>query len=392
MRVLHFRKKFSVLSEVPIYDYIVELERQGLTNHVVTLTRQNADSRPFDRVHVVNGPGRLHPTRVAQYVLRRIRRDHTEGASWPVVRRRLERLTERLSPDLIHAHRGPEAVLVSPVAVGLQIPLVVTFYGSDISRLPRHEAWRAKYADLWREVAAVTVLSNDMRHDAIRLGCPPGRLHVVHIGRDLGNTGARSLPHPVRHFISVGRLVEKKGHLDAVRAFSRIAAARPDLTLDLVGEGPLRPQLEHLVLELGIGAQVSLLGARPLRQTIELMRNADALILGSKTAEDGDREGTPGVLIEAQLVGLPCVATWHAGIPETVPVENHRLLATEGDVDEIAERLSWLIASPRATLEDIVARGRQFAAEHFDPAGQTARLRRVYEAAAALVPRDRRAR
>jgi glycosyltransferase involved in cell wall biosynthesis len=384
MRVLHFRKKFSVLSEVPIYDYITGLERHGLTNDVVTLMRQNAESRPFNRVHVLNGPGLLHPGRIAGYVLRRLRRDRTEGASWAVVRRRLGRLTERLSPDLIHAHRGPEGVLMSPVAVALQIPLVVTFYGSDISRLPRNEAWRARYADLWREVAAVTVLSDDMRQDAIRLGCPPERLHVVHIGRDLGSTRTRSLPHSVRHFISVGRLVEKKGHVDAVRAFSCVAAARPDVRLTLVGDGPLRSQLEQLVLELGVEAQVSLLGARPLSQTLDLMRNADALILASKTAEDGDREGTPAVLIEAQLMGLPCIATRHAGIPETVPVENHRLLATEGDVGELAERLSRLIATPRTALEDIVVRGRQFAVEQFDPSAQAAQLRQVYESAQAV--------
>jgi glycosyltransferase involved in cell wall biosynthesis len=391
MRVLHFRKKFSVLSEVPIYDYITGLERQGLTNDVVTLAHENADSRPFERVHVVSSPGPLHPIRVAHYLLRRLRKDANEGASWPVVRRRLGRLTARLSPDVIHAHRGPEAVLISPVAAALRIPLVVTFYGSDISRLPQNEAWRARYAHLWRDVAAVTVLSADMRKDAMGLGCPPGRLHVVHIGRDVGSLEGRSVPHPVRHFISVGRLVEKKGHLDVIRAFARVAAARRDLRLTLVGDGPLRSQLEHLILELGLGARVSLVGARPLSQTIALMRRADALILGSKTAGDGDREGTPGVLIEAQLLGLPCVATWHAGIPETVPPENHRLLAGEGHVEEIADRVAWLIGRPRTALEDIVAHGRRFVRDNFDVGRQAAQLRRVYESAAdGGPPRTRR--
>ena len=391
MRVLHFRKKFSVLSEVPIYDYVVGLERQGVVNHVVTLAHENAASRPFERVHVVPSPGPLHPVRVAHYVLRRLRHDANEGASWPVVRRRLLHLTARLSPDVIHAHRGPDAVLMSPVAAALRIPLVATFYGSDISRLPRHTAWRERYAALWPEVAAVTVLSLDMREDAIRLGCLPARLHVVHIGRDVGSLEARSVPSAVRHFIAVGRLVEKKGHLDVVRAFARVATVHRDVRLTIVGDGPLRSRLEQLILDLGVGDRVSLLGARPLRQTIDLMRRADALILGSKTAEDGDREGTPGVLIEAQLLGLPCVATRHAGIPETLPRENHGLLAAEGDVDAIAARLAWLLACPRDALGNIAARGRRFVDDNFNVGAQVAQLRRVYESATDGSPRSVRA-
>jgi glycosyltransferase involved in cell wall biosynthesis len=379
MRVLHFRKKFSVLSEIYIYDYIVGLERQGVSNHVVTLTRQHADSRPFDKVHVVSGPGRFHPSRVMTYVIGRLRENARDGSSWPVLRRRLRQLTARLSPDVIHAHCGPEAVLIAPVALALRIPLVVTFYGSDISRLPRHESWRTRYAQLWREAAAVTALSQDMRTDAVALGCPPDLLHVVHLGRDLASTPSPTVSHPVRRFISVGRLVEKKGHADAVRALGRIAMNRPDVHLTIIGDGPLRSPLERLVHELRLTGHVSLLGAQPITHTLEQMRRADAFILCSKAADDGDKEGTPAVLLEAQLIGLPCVATRHAGIPETIPLENHRLLATEGSVEEISERLSWLVGSTTATIDAIVTRGRQFVAEQFDLGTQVAHLRTIYE-------------
>ena len=382
MRVLHFRKTFSVLSETFLFDCITGLEREGIHNHVATLTRHNVDTRPFAKVHVVRGPGPFHLSRVVHYVMARFRADAPDGSSWPALRRGLERLTERLSPDVIHAHFGAEGVLVAPVARRCRIPLVVTFYGSDISRLAQHAPWRARYARLWSEATAVTVLSRTMWQDAVRLGCPPARLHVVHLGRDLQTLPTRAAVHPVRHFVSVGRLVEKKGHLDAVRAFGRIATHHPDLRLTIIGEGPLRPALQRLVRELRLEDRVALPGARPSPQTIEQMRDADAFILCSKTAADGDAEGTPTVLIEAQFIGLPCVSTRHAGIPEMIPPENHRLLAAEGNLEELSERLSYLIGEPSTTLAPIVARGRRFAIQHFDLRAQASTLRSVYDSVA----------
>lgn len=383
MRVLHVRKAFSVLSETFLFDCITGLEREGIHNDVATLTRHNMETRPFDKVHVVSRPGPLHPSRVMNYVMARLRAGATDGASWPALRRRFQRLTQRLSPDVIHAHFGAEGVLIAPVARRCRIPLVVTFYGSDLSRLPRHASWRARYAGLWREATAVTVLCTAMGQDAVRLGCPPARLHVVHLGRDLETLPTRDPVHPVRHFISVGRLVEKKGHLDAVRAFERLATAHPDLRLTIIGEGPLRPDLQRLVRELRLEDRVALPGAHPSRQTIEEMRTADAFLLCSKTAADGDKEGTPTVLIEAQFIGLPCVTTRHAGIPEMIPPDNHRLLATEGNVEELAERMSYLIGGTSTTLEPIVTRGRRFAIQHFDRRVQASALRSVYESVTA---------
>jgi glycosyltransferase involved in cell wall biosynthesis len=108
------------------------------------------------------------------------------------------------------------------------------------------------------------------------------------------------------------------------------------------------------------------------------MANADAFVLCSKTATNGDQEGTPAVLIEAQSLGLPCVATTHAGIPEMIPPENHRLLAGEGDIAGIAERLRWLICSPKTVVDDITLRGRSFVREKFDLVTQVSNLRSVY--------------
>lgn len=378
MRVMHFCRTFSPLSQTFVYDCITELERQGIDNQVAALKRQNADSRPFDRVHLVNGPGRFHPAVLVNRVVARIRSNITAQPPWLVLRRRLKGLVERLSPDLIHAHFGPAGVLISPVASRLQIPLVVTFYGRDISTLPRMPAWRRRYSQLWRDATAVAVLSNDMRADAVRFGCPSERIRIVHLARNLRSIPARHVSYPVRQLISVGRLVEKKGHLDTLRAFHRIAARHADLRLTIIGEGPLRLRLAGLIGEMRLQHQVSLLGAQPSARTLELMRDADAFVLCSRTAADGDKEGTPAALLEAQAIGLPCVATTHAGIPEMVPPENHTLLAPEGDVEGIVERLETLLAWSKHELQAVVTRGQRFIESQFDLAEEMGKLIAIY--------------
>jgi colanic acid/amylovoran biosynthesis glycosyltransferase len=377
MRVLHFSRSFSPLYQTFVYDYVVELERQGVDNHVVTINRQNTATRPFEKVYVIKAPGRSPLSRFYRRTLALFTQRSISEVSWPTLRCRLRRAIAEISPDIIHAHFGYEAVLVAPNAAEASIPLIATFYGYDVSRLPREMRWRKYYSQLWRDLSGVTVLSQTMRDAILRLGCPQSLVHVVRLGRtcDLPHKGTT---HPIKRFISVGRLVEKKGYLDVIHAFRRIITDYPDVRLDIVGGGDLRPQIESLIDHLGLRGHVSVHGPVPSEQTLQLMANADAFVLCSKTATNGDQEGTPAVLIEAQSLGLPCVATTHAGIPEMIPPENHRLLAGEGDIAGIAERLRWLICSPKTVVGDITLRGRSFVREKFDLVTQVSNLRSVY--------------
>ena len=93
---------------------------------------------------------------------------------------------------------------------------------------------------------------------------------------------------------------------------------------------------------------------------------ADAFILCSKTAPDGDREGVPTVLMEAQAVGLPCVSTRHSGIPEVIPEKNQWLLAEEGNITEIANRMERLVDISIDQLRRVVQRGRSKVEKDFN--------------------------
>jgi colanic acid/amylovoran biosynthesis glycosyltransferase len=379
MRILHFKRSFSKASETFLYAYITELENQGEENHVLTFERKNEKKRPFPKVNVVDDePGRWHPTRV-WYRLRLL--GEAEGPRRSVqmlVDQRTETAIKEIGPDLIHAHMGPEAVRMASFAEKLGIPLVATFYGYDVSQLPKEDDWREKYEDLWPHVDAATVLSQEMKETVVELGCPPEKIRVVHLGRDLDDFSYNAPDRRVQTVLFVGRLVEKKAPLDAIRAVEMANREGAGLSLEIVGEGSLRETLEAYVQENGLSEEVTFYGKVPNSTVAQRMREADAFILSSKTAPSGDREGTPTVLIEAQAAGLPCVTTHHSGIPEMIPEENHDLLAEEGDTKALAGILEELASRTVRELVEVADRGRRKVEREFDLSQEVAALRNVY--------------
>lgn len=378
MRVLHFADSFSPISETFVYDYVTELERQGADNHVVTFRRKNPEVRPFPKVHVVDRPGRWHPQRLWHRALVPFGIGAARTSDWPQTRDRVERVVRRVQPDVVHAHFGPAAVLMAPVAECLDVPLVTTFYGYDISSLPTEDFWAEAYDEFWPQVDAVTVLSNEMKSRAEKLGCPAEKLTVVHLSRDLENFPFHPPSRSVESVLFVGRLVPKKAPLDAVRAVEQANARGADLTLDLLGDGPLRDEVERYVKECDLGDAVTVHGRVPNDEVSSRMRKADAFILPSRTAPNGNREGTPTVLVEAQAVGLPCVSTRHAGIPEMIPEAHYDLLVSEGDVAALTEALWTLAGRPIDDLEQMAERGRRKVEQDFSLCEEVKRLHEIY--------------
>lgn len=359
MRVVHHCSVFSTLSETFIYDYVTELERQGVDTHVLTHRRENAERRPFEQVVVLPWPSSWGPRRIGYRLLELAGLREVYTSYWTLLRPVIKNELLRIRPDVIHAHFGRMGAMMAPIASALDIPLVVTFYGYDISELPRQKRWQKAYEKIWHTAQAIVVLSEEMKHRAIKCGAPLERVQIVHLARDLEVFSYRPPNPPIRELVSVGRLTEKKGHLDAIRAIQRLVQEGQDLYLRIVGGGALYDQLDRYIRDNNLQDHVELTGAQPNEKVAGYLRGADAFILCSKTAPSGDREGTPTVLIEAQAVGLPCISTRHAGIPEMIPADNHRLLAEEGNVDQIVESLDWLLKQSHEKVHAIAEAGRE---------------------------------
>ena len=230
------------------------------------------------------------------------------------------------------------------------LPFVVVFHGVDVARhlpaLPEKERSR-----LWKAMTRGLPVSRFWKNRLVELGCPPGKLKVHHMGIDTERF--RPAETTVREsggfrMVSVCRLVDKKGIDTALEAVARIIReypARP-VTYDIVGNGPERSRLEQLAASLGIGGAVTFHGERPREYIRDLFAEADAFVLPSRTASNGDMEGIPVSLMEAMASGLAVVSTHHSGIPELVEDGVSGLLAGENDIEGIARALKSLIDDP----------------------------------------------
>lgn len=156
-----------------------------------------------------------------------------------------------------------------------------------------------------------------------------------------------STPGPLR-LLTVGRLSPEKGHLGLLQAFHRLRQTGVDARLTIIGDGPLRGELERRVIELGLAGHCELLGQRAEGEVLEALADADLFVMSSFM------EGLPVVLMEALGMGVPVVAPCVAGIPELVRHDDTGLLYTVGDWDDLARQMGRACADPalRRSLAD----------------------------------------
>lgn len=289
-------------------------------------------------------------------------------ASWPAacVAFVLIRLNRT---DVVLAEFGFHAVRVMNACAWTNVPLVVHFRGSDASAHRRLTLLRERYRRLMHLSSALLAKSRAMKSVLVDLGADPAAVTITPSGADetlfLGGDPSSQPPH----ILFVGRLIEKKGPLDALEAFAQARSLvseqlRAEMRLRIVGDGPLQTAVQSRVHDLGLQECVDFLGVQPPPAVADWMARSRCLLLPSRTASDGDAEGCPVAVLEAQLSGLPVVSTWHAGIPEVI--ENHKtgLLLDEGDVAGLASALALMCRDPRRA-QQLGSAGRARVMTHF---------------------------
>lgn len=228
-------------------------------------------------------------------------------------------------------------------------PIATVFHGKDMSAYLRKKP--NAYASLFQRGDLFLPISEVWREKLIALGAPPDRTLVHRMGVDTSRfmlkPRALQWGEPVR-FIGVGRMVEKKGFDDALTAFAAMTAApgAPKATLTLIGDGPLRQQLQARAAQLKQDGAVRFTGLLAHAEVAHELSQAHVFVLPSKTAASGDMEGIPVALMEALAQGLPALATRHSGTPELAEHEKSGLLCDEGDWRALSANMLALAREP----------------------------------------------
>jgi glycosyltransferase involved in cell wall biosynthesis len=215
--------------------------------------------------------------------------------------------------------------------------------GTDVSLIPQSRLPRAMILKAIERAAAVTTVAGALRDGLIDLGADPAKLTVVEHGVDLDLFRPPADRAAVRAhmalagptLLSVGHLIDRKGHDFAIRA----TAMLPGATLMIAGDGPREGALRALAKAQGVDDRVRFLGHVDQQRLPDLYGAADA------TLSCSDREGIANVLLESLACGTPLVATPVWGSPEVVRVPEAGLLVAERTDAAIAEGAKRLLAA-----------------------------------------------
>lgn len=258
----------------------------------------------------------------------------------------LARLLRNLRVDAVLAEYGTTGAYLVEGCKKSQVPLFVHFHGFDASIRTILDAHRDAYRNMFDYASGIVVVSNAMKNRLLPLGAPSERLHLNPCGVDPNRFSGGSPETSGLVFLGVGRFVEKKAPYLTVLAFSKVVQAMPAARLIMVGDGPLLGPCKRMASALGIGTAIKFLGVQDPGRVGELMRNARAFVQHSLEADNGDSEGTPVAVIEAQMTGLPVISTRHAGIPDVVTEGETGFLVDEGDIDGMSARMLQLARNP----------------------------------------------
>jgi len=245
---------------------------------------------------------------------------------------------------LIHAHFGNDGVASLPLKRRLKIPLITSFYGYDLGS--QLSVLKSYYRKLSKDGDLFLALSQNMVEDLINIGFPKHKIRVHHLGVNIDEVRSYLINVKKNNkltFTIGARLNENKGIQDAIMGFSLTVKKYANIELRIVGGGKYEENLRQLVCELNLNGKIifinNLSQQNPRKILLEEFAKSDIVILTSYTTKDGSKEGTPVVLMEAQAMGKPCIATRHAGIPEVVLDNETGFLVEERDVLGISDAM-----------------------------------------------------
>lgn len=386
-------KGYPRLSETFIAQEIEELEKRGLDVSIFSLRMP-----PEGHIHAVHDRIRAEVVYLPEYIskeplrcwraYRNLRRySGYRKALWRFLRdfvrdptanraRRFGQalvMADELKPNVksLHAH-----FLHTPASVAQYVSLLTglewscSAHAKDIWTTPDWDKKEKVAAAKWVVVCSKAGLNNLLNlipdHNTRR------KIFLAYHGLDLSQfipfhrklspRDGKKIDDPVK-ILSVGRAVEKKGFEDLIDAL-KVLPKCLHWRLIHIGDGPLIDKLKSRAKRVGLAAFIEWSGALNQKEVLAACRSADIFVLASRTAANGDKDGLPNVLVEAQSQGLPCLSTDVSAISELIEDGRTGLLVDERDINNLADQLARLIQGPELR-QDIGSAGQKRVVENF---------------------------
>lgn len=275
---------------------------------------------------------------------------------------------------LIHAHSGSVSAWAALLASRKHgIPLVVTYHGSEVhdGLVNHHKGWEMcrdvfKYAELNLPV------SRDLESILKRHAKSQGSCETLVLGVDQSRFFPSWEVKKERNVLFVGDVKKEKGIFDLLMAWKEVKKVCPDAMLTVVGNDCTGGEFSKRVASLDLADSVRMLGPLPNQTIPDVMRESSLFCLPSYG------EGLPVSIMEAMVCGLPIVATRVGGIPDIVFHNQTGLLVDKGNIQGLAQALTWLLSKPDE-ITRLSQAARMFACEHFDGEKSADRLVKLYK-------------
>jgi len=394
-RLGYVLKRYPRLSETFIASEIIELERQGESVTIFAISNPAEPVRHAFvrrvRAPIVYLPHRplMEPVRVLRALMDALATNpsawlHAAAtclrSPWVINLRRLWQATVlhrelRLARiDHVHAHFATAAARLASLATIMGGPTYsVTAHAKDIYHSDvRSDHLRDRVAGA--QFVATVSEANRTYLTRILGGSTP--IHVVANSVDARRIQATGPRQPEPDLVlSVARLVEKKGLADVVEACAFVTQRGRPLRLVIVGDGPLRPSLEALVMQRGVFAIFT--GPIAHEEVLQLYRRAAVFCLPCVVAADGDRDGLPTSVLEAMAAGVPVVTTDLNGLAEVVVDGQTGLVVPANDPGAIASAIEELLSNP-GEAERLGLTGRSHVERAFAISASVVRLRSLF--------------
>lgn len=275
-------------------------------------------------------------------------------------------------PDLLHAHFGPTGCQYRSLAKRLKIPLVCSFYGYDLARVPFEKPqYQQHYRALFEQAAAILTTGDQTQAILEQQGCPKEKIHPIPLGIFPSEFPflQRQKQAAQLRLVQVATITEKKGHMDALKALAMVLPDCPNIQFTIAGERQDRQlfaEIQQFIQDHGLGQNVQLEDFVPHAALPAFFRNFDLFVHPSRSALNRDCEGAPVVILEAMASGLPVLSCQHADIPNQVIHERTGLLAPERDPACLANYLQRFYHLSAEAYEQMSQAGRLHVEQKFD--------------------------